>query len=80
MDRRSLVRELVRARVGELMGMTNKLDKIGTSLEKILRAQMELLSCMRKSKENIYALASEMGDIGVDHTSTSYFSSFSSCS
>ncbi|ETK83249.1 hypothetical protein L915_11511, partial [Phytophthora nicotianae] len=67
MDRRSLVRELVRARVGELMGMTNKLDKIGTSLEKILRAQMELLSCMRKNKENIYALASEMGDIGVDH-------------
>ncbi|ETN06518.1 hypothetical protein PPTG_12629 [Phytophthora nicotianae INRA-310] len=68
MDRRSLVRELVRARVGELMGMTNKLDKIGTSLEKILRAQMELLSCMRKNKENIYALASEMGDIGVDHS------------
>ncbi|ETI37935.1 hypothetical protein F442_22467 [Phytophthora nicotianae P10297] len=53
MDGRLLARELVRARVGELMDMKNKLDKIGTGLEKILRVQMELLSRIEDNEENI---------------------------
>ncbi|ETO58452.1 hypothetical protein F444_23172 [Phytophthora nicotianae P1976] len=67
MGGRLLARELVRARVGELMDMKNKLDKTGMGLEKILRAQMKLLSRIEDNEENIYALASEMSDIGVVH-------------
>ncbi|ETN04212.1 hypothetical protein PPTG_14922 [Phytophthora nicotianae INRA-310] len=59
MDGRLLARELVRARVGEFMDMTNKLDKIGMGLEKILRAQMELLSRIEDNEENIYADGSQ---------------------
>ncbi|ETO59280.1 hypothetical protein F444_22350 [Phytophthora nicotianae P1976] len=59
MDGRLLARELVRARVGELMDMKNKLDKIGMGLEKILRAQMELLSRIEDNEANIYADGSQ---------------------
>ncbi|KAG3113720.1 hypothetical protein PI124_g7322 [Phytophthora idaei] len=61
MGGRSLVRELVRARVGELMDMKGKLEKIRTRLEKIPRVQMELLSRIEENEESIYALASELG-------------------
>lgn len=64
MDGRSLARELVRARIYELMDMKNTLEKIGASLEKILIAQMELLSRIEVSEESIYVLASEIANSG----------------
>ncbi|ETP08379.1 hypothetical protein F441_15620 [Phytophthora nicotianae CJ01A1] len=59
-DGRSLARELLRARVSELMDMKNKLEQIGTNLESILKLQMELLSRIEEEEESSYALASDV--------------------
>ncbi|POM64112.1 Hypothetical protein PHPALM_20404 [Phytophthora palmivora] len=64
MDERMFARELVRARVDELADMKKTLEDIGTSLEKILRAQVELLSRMEDNEDSSYVLASELGVLG----------------
>ncbi|KAK1947980.1 hypothetical protein P3T76_000270 [Phytophthora citrophthora] len=65
MDRRSLSRELVRARREELTYTRRKLEEIGEILEQILRVQMELMARVEENEECLYAMDSDLGSGGV---------------
>ncbi|KAG1688509.1 hypothetical protein DVH05_003599 [Phytophthora capsici] len=65
MDRRSLSSELVRARREELADTKRKLEEIGEILEQILRVQMELMARIEENEEGLYALDSNVSDVGM---------------
>ncbi|KAG3086388.1 hypothetical protein PI124_g19841 [Phytophthora idaei] len=60
MDEKTLVRELVRARLHELPDMKKQLDKVHNELEKILRVQLVLQSLLEESEERCYGLAAAL--------------------
>ncbi|ETM35835.1 hypothetical protein L914_17334 [Phytophthora nicotianae] len=44
--------------------MKDKVEKINTNLDKLLRAQLELLSIIEENEERSFALSSELWDGG----------------
>ncbi|RAW21520.1 hypothetical protein PC110_g22037 [Phytophthora cactorum] len=60
MDKKTLARELVRARLHELADMKKQLDKVHNELEKILRVQLVLQSLLEESEERCYGLAAAL--------------------
>ncbi|KAG1698195.1 hypothetical protein DVH05_008689 [Phytophthora capsici] len=60
MDGKSLARELIRARTDELVQMKDKVEKMNISLDKLLRAQLDLLSIIEENEERSFALSSEL--------------------
>ncbi|KAF1782512.1 hypothetical protein PC129_g3235 [Phytophthora cactorum] len=57
MDAKTLVSELVRARLAELENMRTKLEKIITHLEVILRIQVQCETTIEENEARGYALA-----------------------
>ncbi|KAK1937156.1 hypothetical protein P3T76_009934 [Phytophthora citrophthora] len=62
MDRKSLACELARARADELVEMKNAFEKMNSCLDKLLKAQLELLSVVEENAERIFAMTSEISD------------------
>ncbi|KAG2779757.1 hypothetical protein PC129_g4579 [Phytophthora cactorum] len=61
MDKKTLARELVRARLHELADMKKQLDKVHNELVKMtLRVQLVLQSLLEESEERCYGLAAAL--------------------
>ncbi|KAJ8566493.1 hypothetical protein ON010_g6629 [Phytophthora cinnamomi] len=67
MEKKSLARELVRARIAEIALLKKKLDELTEHLEKLLAAQLQVQALVEDHEENSYALAAALVDEGVDH-------------
>ncbi|ETL95946.1 hypothetical protein L917_06362 [Phytophthora nicotianae] len=62
MNDTSLARDLVRARLVDLSTMREKLEQIGTGLEVIMQAQLELQAWVEEQEERTYELSETVGD------------------
>ncbi|ETI49471.1 hypothetical protein F441_06689 [Phytophthora nicotianae CJ01A1] len=62
MNDTSLARDLVRAQLIDLSTMREKLEQIGTGLEVIMQAQLELQAWVEEQEERTYELSETVGD------------------
>ncbi|KAL3657609.1 hypothetical protein V7S43_017413 [Phytophthora oleae] len=62
MDQRTLARELVRARLRELATMKKMLERVHSSLEKILAVRMEFQGLIEGVEEHIYEPDADLGE------------------
>ncbi|ETP34916.1 hypothetical protein F442_16837 [Phytophthora nicotianae P10297] len=73
MDQKTLARELVRARLAELVKMKAMIEKMHSSLEKMLAVQMKFQELIEEDEERGYELQAGLDDEDTDRDSALSF-------